>query len=409
MTANNKEEFFSLLETELKRIGVENYEEIKEDFEQHFEESAEQGISEEDTAFRLGDVKEIARNYLNLESSRLNSIIARDHENTGKKVSLTKAGQSVPADLSLLDGKEIQNSDCIREYTPEHISAEIYPNREAENNQGSQSLGGQQSSFVNNAAASIPNNNFTSNSTNNSTTNQANDTVTSSTTSTSDVNTNVADAFSNAGKAVAEAAKLTGQALAEAFGKNGVKGAVINAGKTTADAVKMAGQSAADAVKHAKPHNHGKNQDVPTPNDEYRENTNNSHKGTIPDGAGSTVVLNGGFTFESIKGRQPNVNGGKLAGAIIMDILLWSWLVPLIFGLIISIFGAGLGLIVQNGVGSFAGFSFYEYHFISRIFLGIGFCALGGILMSIAGNLFKPWIKLLKHIGMLHVKAIYDL
>ena len=75
MTANNKEEFFSLLENELKRIGVENYDEIKEDFEQHFEESAEQGISEEDTAFRLGDVKEIARNYLNLEIYVLKSLL----------------------------------------------------------------------------------------------------------------------------------------------------------------------------------------------------------------------------------------------------------------------------------------------------------------------------------------------
>lgn len=405
MTANNKEEFFSLLETELKRIGVENCDEIREDFEQHFEESAEQGISEEDTAFRLGDVKEIARNYLNLESSRLNSIIARDHENTGKKVSLTKPGQSVPADLSLLDGKEIQNSDCIREYTPEHISEEIYPNRDS--------------------SASVPNTNFTSNTNtnftsntntnstsipnNNSTANSANNTAASSNTGANDVNANVADAFSNAGKAVAEAAKLTGQALAEAFGKNGVKGAVINAGKTTADAVKIAGQNAADAVKHAKPHNHGKNHDVPTPNDDFRENTNNSHKGTIPDGAGSTVVLKGGFTFESIKDREPNVNGGKLAGAIIMDILLWSWLVPMILGLIISIFGAGLGLIVQNGIGSFTGFGFNQYHFISRIFLGVGFCSLGGILMTIAGNLIKPWIKLLKHIGMLHVKAIYDI
>lgn len=402
MTANNKEEFFSLLENELKRIGVENYDEIKEDFEQHFEESAEQGISEEDTAFRLGDVKEIARNYLNLESSRLNSIIARDHENTGKKVSLTKPGQSVPADLSLLDGKEIQNSDCIREYTPEHISAEIYPNRGAENNQSSQSLGGQQNSFTNNSSTSIPNNNFTSNSTNNSATNQAND-----------VNSNVADAFSNAGKAVAEAARATGQALAEAFGKNGVKGAVINAGKTTADAVKIAGQSAADAVKNAsqnaKSHKCCKNHGVPTPNDEFRENTNNSHTGTIPDGAGSTVVLNGGFTFESIKGRQPNVNASKLVGAIMLDIFLWSWLVPLIFSAIIALFGAGIGLFVQNGIGTFCDFTNFQYHIISRIFLGVGFCALGGILMTIAGELFKPWIKLLKHIGMLHVKAIYDI
>lgn len=402
MTANNKEEFFSLLENELKRIGVENYDEIKEDFEQHFEESAEQGISEEDTAFRLGDVKEIARNYLNLESSRLNSIIARDHENTGKKVSLTKPGQSVPADLSLLDGKDIRNSDCIREYTPEHISAEIYPNRGAENTQSSQSLGGQQNSFTNNSSNSIPNNNFTSNSTNNSATNQAND-----------VNSNVADAFSNAGKAVAEAARATGQALAEAFGNNGVKGAVINAGKTTADAVKIAGQSAADAVKNAsqnaKSHKCCKNHGVPTPNDEFRENTNNSHTGTIPDGAGSTVVLNGGFTFESIKGRQPNVNASKLVGAIMLDIFLWSWLVPLIFSAIIALFGAGIGLFVQNGIGTFCDFTNFQYHIISRIFLGVGFCALGGILMTIAGELFKPWIKLLKHIGMLHVKAIYDI
>lgn len=396
MTANNKEEFFSLLENELKRIGVENYDEIKEDFEQHFEESAEQGISEEDTAFRLGDVKEIARNYLNLESSRLNSIIARDHENTGKKVSLTKPGQSVPADLSLLDGKEIQNSDCIREYKPEHISEEIYPNRESTSSQSAQN------SIPSGASASIPNNNFTSHSTSNSATNQAND-----------VNSNVADAFSNAGKAVAEAARATGQALAEAFGKNGVKGAVINAGKTTADAVKMAGQSAADAVKNAsqnaKSHKCCKNHDVPTPNDDFRENINNSHTGTIPDGAGSAVAKNGGFTFESIKGRQPNVNASKLVGAIMLDVFVWSWLVPLIFSAIIALFGAGIGLFVQNGIGTFCDFTNFQYHIISRIFLGIGFCALGGILMTIAGELFKPWIKLLKHIGMLHVKAIYDI
>ncbi len=413
MTANNKEEFFSLLETELKRIGVENFDEIKEDFEQHFEESAEQGVSEEDTAFRLGDVKEIARNYLNLESSRLNSIIARDHENTGKKVSLTKPGQSVPADLSLLDGKDIQNSDCIREYTPEHISAEIYPNRGAENNQSSQSLGGQQSSFINNSSNSIPNNNFTSSSTNSSTTNQANGTATNSNASANDVNSNVADAFSNAGKAVAEAARATGQALAEAFGKNGVKGAVINAGKTTADAVKIAGQSAADAVKNAsqnaKSHKRCKNHGVPTPNDDFRENINNSHTGTIPDGAGSTVVMKGGFTFESVKGKQPNVNASKLVGAIMLDIFVWSWLVPLIFSAIIALFGAGIGLFVQNGIGTFTGFVNMQFHFISRIFLGIGFCALGGILMTIAGGLFKPWIKLLKHIGTLHIKAIYDI
>lgn len=404
MTANNKEEFFTLLEYELKRIGVENYDEIKGDFEQHFADSAEQGISEEETAFKLGDVKEIARNYLNLESSRLNSIIARDIENTGKKVSLTKPGQSVPADLSLMSGKDIQNTDCVREYTPEHISEEIYPSRDnsADNTQSNSNV------------TTLPDSYFTNNSNTNSTTSSDNNSNTNSNTnsttnSTTDNSANaVADAFSNAGKAVAEAARATGQALAEAFGKNGVKGAVINAGKTTADAVRTAGQSAADAVKKATHKNDGS---VPTPNDDFRENTNSSRNGTIPEGAACCKgeKSKNAFTFESIKGKEANVNGGKLIGAIIMDLLLWSWLVPLIIAGIISIFGFGIGLFVQNGVGSFVGNFGFSYHFISRIFLGIGFCALGGIVMSIAGALIKPWVKLLKHIGMLHVKAIYDL
>lgn len=395
MTANNKEEFFSLLEYELKRIGVENFDEIKDDFEQHFAESAEQGIPEEETAFKLGDVKEIARNYLNLESSRLNSIIARDVENSGKKVSLTKPGQSVPADLSLMNGRDIQNTDCVREYTPEHISEEIYPNRD----------GSENNSQANSNVTTLPNSYFTNNSTTDSNTNSTTDSTTNSTTDNS--SNAVADAFSNAGKAIGEAAKVTGQAIAEAFGKNGVKGAVINAGKTTADAVKMAGQNAADAVKKA---THKHDSSVPTPNDDFRENTNSSRNGTIPEGAANSKgKTSGGFTFESIKGKDPNVNGGKLVGAIIMDVLLWSWLVPLIIAGIIAIFSFGIGLIVQNGVGSFAGNFGFGYHTISRIFLGIGFCALGGIIISISINLVKPLVKLFKHIGMLHVKAIYDL
>lgn len=398
MTANNKEEFFTLLEFELKRIGVENYEEIKGDFEQHFADSAEQGIPEEETAFKLGDVKEIARNYLNLESERLNSIIARDVENTGKKVSLTKPGQSVPADLSLMNGKDIQNTDCVREYTPEHISEEIYPTREnsAENTQS------------NSNATSLPSSYFTNNSTNNSNTSSGNNSTTNSGTTTENNSTNaVADAFTNAGKAIGEAAKVTGQALAEAFGNNGVKGAVINAGKTTADAVKMAGQNAADAVKKAT-HKHNS---VPTPNDDFRENTNYSHDGTIPEGAACCKGKKSkdAFTFESIKGKEPNVNSGKLIGAIIMDLLLWSWLVPVIVAGIVALFTAGLSVIVQYGVGSVTGSINFGYHLISRIFLCIGFCSLGALLISVSVNLVKPLIKLFKHIAMLHVKAIYDI
>lgn len=52
------------------------------------------------------------------------------------KVSLTKPGHSVPADLSLMNGKDIRNTDCIREYTPEHIREEYVSQIEVkENNQ----------------------------------------------------------------------------------------------------------------------------------------------------------------------------------------------------------------------------------------------------------------------------------
>lgn len=405
MTANSKEEFFSSLEAELKRLGVENFDEIKTDFEEHFAESAEMGISEEETAQRLGDVKEIARNYLNLESMRLNSIIARDVEN-GKKVSLTKTGHSVPADLSLMNGKDIQNTDCVREYTPEHISEEIYPSREAS----------EKTNSSNNGATTLPNDYFTTNSNNNANTNSntnpnsnsTNNSTTNSTTN-SAASDSVADAFSNAGKAVAEAAKVAGAAIAEAFNnnKNNVKDAVKNAGQSAADAVKAAGHEAKRAAHEAKRAAHKK--DVPTPNDDFRENINSDRNGTIPEGACNSKSNKKGFSFESIKGKTPNVNGGKLIGAIILDLLLWSWLVPLIITAIVGIFAAGMSVLLQYGIGSVTGSIYFGYHMISRIFLCIGFCSLGGIIISVAVTLVKPLISLFKHIAVLHVKAIYDL
>ena len=332
---------------------------------------------------------------------RLNSIIARDVEN-GKKVSLTKAGHSVPADLSLMNGKDIQNTDCVREYTPEHISEEIYPSREtSEKTNGS-----------NNGATTLPNDYFTTNSNNNantsSNTNSTNNSTNNSTTN-STPSDSVADAFSNAGKAVAEAAKVAGAAIAEAFNnnKNNVKDAVKNAGQSAAEAVKAAGHEAKRAAHEAKRAAHQKG--VPTPNDDFRENINSDRKGTIPEGACCSKSKKQGFSFESIKGKSPNVNGGKLVGAIILDLLLWSWLVPLIISLIVAVFGAGISVFVQYGIGSVTGSIYFGYHIVSRIFLCIGFCSLGGILVSIAINLVKPLISLFKHIAVLHVKAVYDL
>ncbi|MGN1340133.1 MAG: HAAS signaling domain-containing protein, partial [Oscillospiraceae bacterium] len=108
---------------ELHRIGIDNDEEIFADFEEHFKASQEEGLTEEETCEKLGDVKEIARNYLDIESTRLNSIVANAIANEQQRVSLTKPGMEVPADISLVKEQQPEQP-AIREYTPEHLMDE---------------------------------------------------------------------------------------------------------------------------------------------------------------------------------------------------------------------------------------------------------------------------------------------
>ncbi len=126
MIAKNKGDFLYNLHNELHRIGIDNDEEIFADFEEHFKASQEEGFTEEETCEKLGDVKEIARNYLDIESTRLNSIVANAIANEQPRVSLTKPGMDVPADISLIKDKPAEQPEqsTIREYTPEHLMEE---------------------------------------------------------------------------------------------------------------------------------------------------------------------------------------------------------------------------------------------------------------------------------------------
>ena len=111
MTAKNKDDFLFQLHTELHRIGVENNEDIFADFEEHFRASAEQGLTEEETCEKLGDVKEIARSYIDIESTRINSILANAIEDSRPHVSLKKPGRSVPAS-SVKNGDNTQQENA---------------------------------------------------------------------------------------------------------------------------------------------------------------------------------------------------------------------------------------------------------------------------------------------------------
>lgn len=427
MKATNKQEFFDLLGIELNRIGIEDTKDIFADFEEHFADGAMQGIPEDVTAERLGDIKEIARSYLNLESSRINSIMARDVER--RRVSLTKPGRGVPADLSLIgDGsaKNAVNSDNIREYTPQHFSSEIYPQSSNSSrvygNSGNTANGAANTGSAANmrgAASAAGTGTYSGAYSNrNSTYNGTNNTQNAG----GSAEKTVADAFSDAGRAALDAAKITGQAVADAFKQSGVKEAVIGAGKTAADAVKAAGHTAAEAVQRAakprgkkKKHSAAYNGAVPKPSDTYRENMNTTNNASgsrtaeIPR-QNKKVKGNGGYKLISVSELKPNVNAGKLILAILLDCLLWSWVLP-------AVIGITFGLVLGEGAFGFVGEGFREifgwgsspYAFISRLFLGFGYIWLGVAAVCVAVFFVQLIIKLVKFIINLHIKAIYDL
>lgn len=448
MTANNKKEFFELLKNELQRIGIEQTDDIFADFEEHFSDSALQGVSEEETAVKLGDVKAIARGYLNLKSSQINSIVAHDVER--KRVSLTKPGRSVPADLSLMKNdpnsfKAAQNSDCIRSYTPEHISPEIYPNsapNSSRTNMGSNNASGGGNNNINysnsaNSQSAQPNGAGTGQS-------GMGQTENGQTSQTS------ANAFVNLGKAIGNAAKAAGKAIAD----SGVKEAFVDAGKTAADAIKEASHNAQDAAKtgghaaasaaknmgHSAAHAaaaaaasaaHNVNRTaaaasssggwgntsakntarvsdaVPHPSDSFRENNTGSRKGTIPPQY-TKAKTSGKYKLIDISGKDMNVNGGKLALALVLDLFVWIWLIPAILGIIFAE-GSGVVALIVNAFKSIFGLGAFCYQiFVTRVFLSGAFVALSVLLVCIGVWTVKLLIRLCIYIINQHIMALYD-
>lgn len=411
MEANNKREFFQLLTSELNRVGIDDTAEIAADFEEHFANSAANGLSEAEACHRLGDIKEIARNYLNLESSRINSMVARDVER--KRISLTKPGRSVPADLSLMNARDAVNSDNVRSYTPQHISSEVYPNQNV-------SVSNPSNINMNGGYNSNPQNvNFIGQSANTNNTSGAGTNPNAGAAAQNAANQSVADAFSDAGKAIADAAKVTGQAIAGAFSNSGVKDAVIGAGKSAANAVKTAGQSAADAVSRARAEHeqrHNQNRQsygVPRPNDEFRENNNQNHTGSIPRQTGKAKNTKGAFKFVDVSTLKPNVNAGKLICAILLDFFVWDWVIPAMAGIVLSFFAAAGKCVFYHGFGgqfeNFAIFGSHSVPFTTGIFLFIGYVSLGAALVCIAVWTAKLLARLVVFVINMHIKAIYDI
>ncbi len=399
----SKDDFLFQLRNELSRIGIEEQEDIIADFEEHFKASAGVGISEEETCRKLGDVKEIARNYLDFRSSRINSMVAREVEAERPRVSLTKPGQSVPADLSLKNEEQ-----PIREYTPEHNSEEIYPNANGE----AAPLPSYTPRHI--SAEEIPEGTQSTQSAQNAQNSQSAQSTQNAQNTQSAADQTLGGALGAAGKALADAAVTAGHAVADAFSREEVR----NAGRSMADAMKNAGHAAAEAVKSAAEqaksehearqaqHEDRAAQDIPRPVE--NPSRYNSEGGVSENyfGAKADNSEKSDNIFSDIKGMKMNPNAGKLFGQILMDVLLWSWLLAMLIGIDISIYSGGAALVV-GAVSALFGAS--GLGFISSLFLTVFLGSLGLIIILLGVLLTKGIIGIVKNIVIGHVKALYDL
>ena len=107
-------------------------------------------------------------------------------------------------------------------------------------------------------------------------------------------------------------------------------------------------------------------------------------------------------------------DGGKIAGIIILDVLVYSWALPALAGVITGLYGATLGIagsgiaIFFLGIISFfadlSGFLSTGFAAVSLVFLGIIFMAFGGMLVIASISATKGFINIIIAIVNHHAK-----
>ncbi len=330
MTAKNKDDFLFQLHTELHRIGIEDNEDIFADFEEHFRASGEQGLTEEQTCEKLGDVKEIARSYVDIESTKINSILANAIEDSRPHVSLVKPGRSVPA--ASVQVEEVaaaieeapvteiitDSAAPIREYTPEHIAMEPAPSS---------------------APASAPRVNIEK---------------------------------------------------------------PVQSPQT---------EQPAESVREFTPE-HTAQESAPAAEHDTAANSasepRDPHKADIPPQCGYDNAGSGnGFRWSDIKGKETNVDVGRLIMWICLDLFVFSWALPALASVIIAYFGVAVAGVTGAAVGALTGPSMF--HLLSRIFLFSGLVSLGILALMLGIKMVIGFIKIIRNIIIAHVKAIFGL
>lgn len=383
MIAENKQEFFEQLERELQRLGVEDSSELITDLEEHFAEGERRGESETEICRELGNIAEIARSCLDLKSEAINSMVARDVSR--KRVSLTKPGRSVPADPSLapnaINSEQKAEEDCVRSYTPEHIAEEVIPTQNGAASSASQN-GAANSASQSGAASSASQSDVTNSASQNG---AARSDAQNSANSAARGNSN--GTFEKIGKTVDEVCDKAGKALNDAFNK--AESAIGKAGEKVGEKV----NAAAGAFR---------------PSDSYRSKVNRDKHADIPPQS-AKVKTKGKSEFVDTTGLQPNINGARLAGEIVLDLFLWVWLIPAVFVLVVACFAGAVALVGVAIMCILGKGDFEQFRFITRILFALGFMCLSGVSGNLGGLLKNPAVSLVKYVISRHLKAVYDI
>lgn len=377
MIAENKAEFFEELERELQKLGIEDTSELMADLEEHFAEGERRGLTESEVCRELGSISEIARSCLDLKSSAINSMVARDVSRK-KAVSLTKPGRDIPADPSLAKPRE---EDVVRSFTPEHIAEEVIPGgsqsgESSVGSSGAQGAAGLQSAESSQNQSTGAENSQTAGGSQNQSTGAE-----SSQTAGGSQNQNAGGMFERLGKKVDAACDKAGRALNDALEKaeSKMNGALNKSGKT-----------------------------VFSPSDSYRKNVSKSKRGDLPEQR-AKVKTEGGGKFVDLSKLTPNVKPGRLVGEIILDVLLWVWLVPVVIAASIALFAASAG-VLWYGVRSLFGIgsTFARLFLPTRILFSLGFAALAAAVFCLALAVVKPAFSLAGYVVRRHIRAVYD-
>lgn len=141
---STKKDFMIALHEEFQKIGAVDDPEIFDDFEQHFSQGIADGMTEEQVCEKLGDVSEIAKQYVSEfggDGEGEKAVPTQNNESQPKEISAQQLQQPPKGAIPVFDGNECENASASGfESNADNISQQAQPIVQNSANQSSDSF-----------------------------------------------------------------------------------------------------------------------------------------------------------------------------------------------------------------------------------------------------------------------------